>query len=119
MLDMKTGFSVGAKTNLDTAYLSSPPVLRIPPPSPSHVTPTRRADLATLEAQLRELTPNLRVAVVYGGDKEAPGAVLYRSANTRPWKSYLAVAEDIRTALRELGLRNVELVADDMNMPAT
>src|SRR5262249_12407266 len=54
-----------------------------------------------------------------GGDKEKQGAVLYRAGNTRPWKSYQSVAEDIRQALSELGFQHVDLVADDMNMPAT
>jgi D-alanine-D-alanine ligase len=71
---------------------------------------------AGLESALRSLLPRLRLAVVHGGDKEQPGSVLYRTANTRPWKSYREVAEDIAGTLSELGCRHVHLVPDDMRM---
>jgi D-alanine-D-alanine ligase len=72
--------------------------------------------LDELDDCFRSLFGKLRIAVVYGGDKERPGAVLYRTANTRPWKSYQEVAIDIQATLREIGFAHVSLVADDMNL---
>jgi D-alanine-D-alanine ligase len=125
MLDMKSGILTGAKANLGFAGLSGPadtyrpalPTIRLRPHPVA--TPQLANDLAALQDRLHDLMPRLRVAVVYGGDKEKQGAVLYRAGNTRPWKSYLSVAEDLRQALREVGFRHVDLVADDMSMPAT
>jgi D-alanine-D-alanine ligase len=71
-----------------------------------------------LQERVREWAPRLRIAVIHGGDKEQPGAVLYRAGNTRPWKSYREVACDIQETLRELGFHHVYLAADDMNLPA-
>ena len=46
----------------------------------------------------------MRIAVIYGGNKTEPGAVLNQGHNSRPYKSYEKVAADIQTALFELGL---------------
>jgi D-alanine-D-alanine ligase len=59
----------------------------------------------------------LRIAVVYGGDKNRENAVIYRTLNPRPWKSYEAVARDIQSALYELGFEYVTLLPDDMTLP--
>ncbi len=79
--------------------------------------PRRRSGrVQELEAQLAELLPRLRVAVIHGGDKNADGAVLYRTHNVRSWKSYEAVARDIADSLERLGARDVKLMADDMRL---
>jgi D-alanine-D-alanine ligase len=56
------------------------------------------------------------MAVVFGGNKAAPDSVLFQSHNTRSWKSYEAVANDIADALRRLGFRHVHLMPDDMSL---
>jgi D-alanine-D-alanine ligase len=58
----------------------------------------------------------VRLAVVYGGDKERPRSVLYKTPNTRPWKSYREVAADIQKALQEAGFANVDLLPEDMKL---
>ncbi len=62
------------------------------------------------------LRQTLRIAVVYGGDKQMEGAVIYKTHNPRSWKSYESVARDIQSSLRELGFRHVALMADDMRL---
>jgi D-alanine-D-alanine ligase len=74
------------------------------------------ADIGQLEAQLERLKPNLRLAVIFGGDKTTPGGVVYPSRNTRSWKSYEAVATDIAASLHRLGFRHVHLMPDDMQL---
>ncbi|MEM9778258.1 MAG: ATP-grasp domain-containing protein, partial [Chloroflexota bacterium] len=59
----------------------------------------------------------LRVAVIYGGNKTEPGAVLNQGHNFRPYKSYEKVAADIQNALFELGFEQVYLLPDDMTLP--
>lgn len=71
---------------------------------------------ADLDALFETLLRTLRLAVIYSGDKERPGSVLYRTANTRPWKSYREVAVDIQQTLHEIGFEHVALVPDDMAM---
>jgi D-alanine-D-alanine ligase len=62
------------------------------------------------------LPDRIRLAVVFGGNKENSGAVLHQAQNTRSWKSYEAVAEDIAASLRRSGFRYVELMPDDMTL---
>jgi D-alanine-D-alanine ligase len=69
-----------------------------------------------LQAQVESLMPRLRLAVVFGGDKLGSGSVIYRSGNSRSWKSYEAVAQDIAASLRRIGFRHVELMPDDMHL---
>jgi D-alanine-D-alanine ligase len=66
---------------------------------------------------LQVLESRLRIAVVYGGDRRADGAVIRETYNPRPWKSYRAVAEDIANALIELGFEHVITLPDDMSLP--
>jgi D-alanine-D-alanine ligase len=97
-------------------------------PAPLHpaVRPTRPADgpilggarAPGLEATIDRLFGTLRLAVVFGGDKSAADAVLYRTFNTRAWKSYQSVAEDIGSALGRLGFRHVFVLPDDMRLAA-
>jgi D-alanine-D-alanine ligase len=78
---------------------------------PSH------GDLTVLQEQIERLKSHLRLAVIFSGDKAAPGSVLYKSTSTRPWKSYEPVAQDIATSLRMIGFRHVQLMPEDMNLP--
>ena len=72
--------------------------------------------MTALAAQIDRLKSRLRLAVVFAGNKEAPGAVVYASRNTRSWKSYEAVAADIADALRRLGFAHVQLLPDDAHL---
>ncbi|MDH3910202.1 MAG: hypothetical protein OEU09_02830, partial [Rhodospirillales bacterium] len=58
----------------------------------------------------------MRIAVIYGGDKTAEGAVINQTYNPRSWKSYQTVAEDIAGALRRIGFRHVHLMSEDMQL---
>jgi D-alanine-D-alanine ligase len=70
-----------------------------------------------LQYAIERLKDRLHVAVIYGGDKNEDGAVVHPTANTRSWKSYRPVAEDIGAALERLGFKHVELFAEDMRLP--
>ncbi len=76
----------------------------------------RQTRVAELQEQLRRLAETMRVAVVFGGDKSVPGAVINPTFNPRHWKSYEAVAEDIAAALRRIGFRFVTTMPDDMHL---
>jgi len=74
-------------------------------------------DATRLPEYLDLLRTRARIAVVYGGDKNQPGAVIQRVHNPRDWKSYKHVACDIQDALKELGFGYVTLLPDDMRLP--
>lgn len=76
----------------------------------------RNSRTEELQAQITALLPRLRMAVVHGGDKEADGAVIYRSHNPRSWKSYETVARDIADSLERLGAPEVAVLPDDMRL---
>ena len=78
--------------------------------------PRRGGRESELARQIEKMMRRLRVAVVYGGDKSVDGAVIEQTTNPRSWKSYRAVAEDIKAALGRLGCRDVELMPDDMRL---
>lgn len=80
------------------------------------LTPRRRNRIGELELQIERLLPRLRIAVVFGGDKAAEGAVINRTVNPRPWKSYEKVAHDIAAALSRIGFREVVELPDDMQL---
>jgi len=65
---------------------------------------------------LGQLKEKMNMAVVYGGDKSAPGAVINRTHNPRSWKSYEVVAREIATALSEIGFMHVHVLPDDMSL---
>ena len=69
-----------------------------------------------LDLLIAQLTRTLRVAVIYGGDKKADGAVLRASANPRSWKSYETVARNIADALGRIGFEHVVVLPDDMRL---
>ena len=74
------------------------------------------ADMGLLEERIERLKSRVRLAVIFGGDKSVADSVVYRSHNTRSWKSYEAVAKDIADALRRLGFRYVDMLPDDMRL---
>ena len=74
------------------------------------------ASLLALELQIERLKSSMHLAIVFGGDKSTPGSVVYQSHNTRSWKSYEEVANDIAASLRRLGFRHVELMPEDMRL---
>lgn len=74
---------------------------------------TRAPDL---EEQVERLLSRLRIAVIFGGDKRVPGSTIYRSYESRSWKSYEEVACDVADALNGIGFVDVELFPDDMRV---
>src|ERR1700730_12396815 len=75
-----------------------------------------RADIVQLQEQLEHLKSRLRLAVVFGGDKAMPGGVVYPSHNSRSWKSYECVAQDIADSLRRIGFHHVQTMPEDMHL---
>lgn len=73
-------------------------------------------DLSHLPGIIDCLGKLLKIAIVFGGDGSAPGAVKYRSLNTRNWKSYEVVATDIKDTLTKLGFRHTVLLRDDSSL---
>jgi len=73
-------------------------------------------DMLDLQTIIEKLMSRLRLAVIFGGNKTAPGSVIYPAQNTRSWKSYEPVAEDIAASLRRIGFRHVELMPEDMRL---
>lgn len=65
---------------------------------------------------VERLFDRLRIAVVFGNSKDAPGAVLYPTANLRHWKSYESVAKDIAQALRTIGFQHVTTMPDGVDL---
>ena len=78
--------------------------------------PRRSIRVDSLESQMAQLMERMRIAVIYGGDKAADGAVINQTHNPRSWKSYRAVAEDIAGALQRIGFRHVCLMPEDMQL---
>ena len=78
--------------------------------------PRRTGRLRELQDQIERLLERMRIAVIYGGDKSVDGTVINQTINTRSWKSYQAVAEDIADALQRIGARQVHLIAEDMHL---
>ncbi len=74
------------------------------------------ASVEVLEAQIARLLNRMKLAVVFGGQKRDPAAVINPTINPRSWKSYESVAQDIAGSLRRIGFRHVELMPDDMRL---
>jgi D-alanine-D-alanine ligase len=72
------------------------------------------ADALQLQDHIERLQSRLRLAVIFGGSKSTPGSVVYPSSNSRSWKSYESVAQDIAGSLRRLGFRHVQAMPEDM-----
>ncbi|MBZ0302573.1 MAG: D-alanyl-alanine synthetase [Anaerolineae bacterium] len=79
--------------------------------------PGFRPQLDDMQSDLDSLRSKLRIAVIYGGNHNRDNAVIYRTFNPRPWKSYQTVARDVQDALQEVGFEWVTLMPDDMNLP--
>jgi D-alanine-D-alanine ligase len=79
-------------------------------------TPRRESRKEQLGEQIEKMFRRLRLAVVFGGNKAVEGAVIHPSTNSRSWKSYETVANDIAKAMTRLGCRNVEVMPDDMRL---
>jgi D-alanine-D-alanine ligase len=73
-------------------------------------------DFLLLAELLDRLRDRLRIAVLFSGDPNQPGAVIHKTHNPRPWKSYEPVAIDIAKALQENGFQHVHLMAEDMRL---
>ena len=80
------------------------------------IVPRRKGRFQELQDQVARLLERMRIAVVYGGDKSVEGTVINQTFNTRTWKSYQAVAEDIAESLKRLGAQQVHLLAEDMSL---
>ncbi len=78
--------------------------------------PRRSSRVDELESQIAQLMGRMRIAVIYGGDKTAEGTVINQTHNTRSWKSYRTVAEDIAAALNRIGFRHVHLLPETMQL---
>ena len=65
---------------------------------------------------LNTLKLNGRIAVIYSADPAQVGSVIYRSYNTRSWKSYQKVANDIKEGLEQAGFNHVICLADDQHL---
>lgn len=74
-------------------------------------------DFSLLPQYLEVLFAKLRIAVVFGGDCDREGTVIYKTHNPRSWKSYEIVAREIAKALEEIGFKQVFVMPDDMKLP--
>src|SRR5258707_12637692 len=63
-------------------------------------------NLDGLQNQIERLLDRMRLAVIFGGDKSIPGAVIKPTSNPRSWKSYEAVGQDSADAPSRLGFRH-------------
>ena len=80
------------------------------------VRPRRTDRIDELQAQIEQLKEQMRIAVIFGGDKTADGAVINETINPRSWKSYEAVAIDIAESLKRLGFEQVQVFPEDMRI---
>ena len=80
------------------------------------VRPRRTNRIEELQSQIEQLKQCLRIAVIFGGDKTAEGAVINTTINPRSWKSYETVAKDIAGALNRLGFEHVQVMPEDMRI---
>ncbi len=80
------------------------------------VRPRRTNRIEELQAQIDRIKNKLRIAVIFGGNKTAEGAVINTTINPRSWKSYETVARDIAGALSRLGFEHVQVMPEDMRI---
>ena len=74
-------------------------------------------DFSLLPQYLEVLFAKLRIAVVFGGDCDRAGSVIYKTHNPRAWKSYEIVAREISEAFEKIGFKHVIVLPDDMTLP--
>lgn len=65
---------------------------------------------------LEAMFSRLRIAVIFGGDRNRDGAVISPTSNPRSDKTYESVASDIAAALVRCGFANVTLMPEDMTL---
>ena len=65
---------------------------------------------------LERARDGLKIAVVYAGDKNEPDAVIERQINSRDWKSYRVVAENIAETLESEGFSDVVVLPEDRHL---
>lgn len=78
----------------------------------------RDSHKSLLETNLDKLRDQLRIAVIFGGDRRKDGAVINQTHNPRSDKSYEYVADDILQALKNAGFKHVIKLPEDMNLAA-
>ncbi len=74
------------------------------------------ASFIRLRERLVRLSDELRIAVIYNGDRDVAGAVIHPTHNPRSNKSYEAVARDIADSLQASGFKHVIVLPDDMRL---
>ncbi len=72
--------------------------------------------LEDLDQIIERLRQRLRIAVIFGGNREAEDAVIVPTRNPRSDKTYEAVANDIADSLRRLGFSPVAVLPEDMKL---
>ena len=65
---------------------------------------------------LERARDGLKIALVYAGDKNEPDAVIERQINSRDWKSYRVVAENIAETLEAEGFSDVVVLPEDRHL---
>lgn len=58
----------------------------------------------------------LKIAVVFGGSKDNPENVAQVSINTRSWKSYEGIADEIASSLKDVGFQSVITMAEGIDL---
>ena len=69
-----------------------------------------------LQNILSRLKDKLRIAVIYASNKHDPDAVVNITKNTRPWKSYELVANNIAHAIRMNGFKHTYVLPEDIHL---
>lgn len=78
--------------------------------------------METLQKFLLSVLPWLKtratIAIIYAGNPSEPQTICFRTDNPRSWKSYKAVAIDIRGALIKQGFKHVVLLEENISLAA-
>ncbi|MDN2584140.1 hypothetical protein [Aquibium sp. ELW1220] len=72
--------------------------------------------MESLKNKLGYYFDNLRIGVIYNGNRSSEGAIIHTVHNPRSEKSYQPVAEDIAQGLRNVGFRHILTIPDDLNL---
>lgn len=71
-----------------------------------------------IEELVERARTRLNLAVVYAGNKTDPGIVIHPQKNSRDWKSYKLVAENIAQTLEHEGFSGVAVLAEGRDLAA-
>ena len=71
-----------------------------------------------IEELVERARTRLNIAVVYAGNKTDPGIVIHPQKNSRDWKSYKLVAENIAQTLEHEGFSGVAVLAEGRDLAA-